>query len=71
MGEWKPKGYVPPRSSTILFNISIVPSLQPFGSLTATPFSVTADGNFMAFGGYAFNQTQSGVSWHFCAPKPH
>ncbi|KAJ7319406.1 hypothetical protein DFH08DRAFT_391585 [Mycena albidolilacea] len=31
----------------------------PFGSLIATPFSVTADGNFVAFGGYAFNQTQS------------
>ncbi|KAJ6557517.1 hypothetical protein B0H19DRAFT_1261130 [Mycena capillaripes] len=31
----------------------------PFGSLASTPFSVTADGIFVAFGGYAFNQTQS------------
>ncbi|KAJ7804967.1 hypothetical protein B0H14DRAFT_2882298, partial [Mycena olivaceomarginata] len=35
------------------------PKGYPFSSLTATPFSVTADGNFVAFGGYAFNQTQS------------
>ncbi|KAJ6557513.1 hypothetical protein B0H19DRAFT_1070168 [Mycena capillaripes] len=31
----------------------------PFGSFASTPFSVTAEGIFVAFGGYAFNQTQS------------
>ncbi|KAJ7804973.1 hypothetical protein B0H14DRAFT_2882320, partial [Mycena olivaceomarginata] len=33
--------------------------LHCIGSLIATPFSVTADENFVAFGGYTFNQTQN------------